>query len=99
MRQKNRFTLVELLVVISIIALLVSILLPALNKAREITKFTVCAANMHQVGLAMLMYGEDNIHRAVPGDNSSGNNIYAPSINTDQWQPVDMGHLLVTRQS
>lgn len=50
------FTLVELLVVISIIALLLSILMPSLGKAREIAKLTVCSSNMHQLGIAVCVY-------------------------------------------
>ena len=54
------FTLVELLGVISIIALLVSILLPALNKARAQAKAVVCAAQMRQYTLAVVYYVDDN---------------------------------------
>jgi prepilin-type N-terminal cleavage/methylation domain-containing protein/prepilin-type processing-associated H-X9-DG protein len=54
------FTLVELLVVISIIALLVSILLPALNKARGQAKAIVCATQMRQYTMAVVYYVDDN---------------------------------------
>ncbi len=61
-RQKEQkgFTLVELLVVIAIIALLVSILLPGLSKAREQVKQTVCLSNLRQWAIGVWTYVEDN---------------------------------------
>lgn len=54
------FTLIELLVVVAIIALLIAILLPSLARARKQAKRSVCASNLHQIGIAMPAYTEDN---------------------------------------
>ena len=62
-RKLNAFTLIELLVVIAIIALLISILLPSLSRARELSKRLVCAANIKGVGTSAKIYANDNSER------------------------------------
>ena len=59
MRRTKAFTLIELLVVVAIIALLISILLPSLQRARELSKRTVCAANVRGIGQACKIYAND----------------------------------------
>ncbi len=56
MERKKGFTLIELLVVIAIIALLVSILMPTLQKAKDLAKDVVCKSQQHNVALAIIMY-------------------------------------------
>ena len=57
---RGGFTLVELLVVISIIALLIALLLPAIKQARAVARITQCQSNLHQITLAVAAYAGDN---------------------------------------
>jgi prepilin-type N-terminal cleavage/methylation domain-containing protein len=67
------FTLIELLVVIAVIAVLMAILLPALNRAKESARRVVCSSQIKQVGTAVLAYASDSTNR-MPTYNSSASN-------------------------
>ena len=74
MQQKKRqgFTLVELLVVIGIIALFISVLMPALSKLREQANRVVCALNVRQFATVMIMYANDNKGTHMDPGNANG---------------------------
>jgi prepilin-type N-terminal cleavage/methylation domain-containing protein len=79
MSSRRAFTLIELLVVIAIIAILAALLLPSLSMAKQKGWTTSCNSNLHQIGLGMRMYADDN-SGLYP---ESGGDIY--------WNAIDPG--------
>ncbi|MFC1781854.1 type II secretion system protein [Planctomycetota bacterium] len=87
------FTLVELLVVISVIAILMAVLMPALSRAREAGKRAVCLSNLKQLQLAWDLYADDNGGKICgagggdenrPGEVGWIERIWATDWNNDQ---------------
>ena len=70
-KSKKGFTLIELLVVIAIVALLLAIMMPGLNKVKEIAKTTICRTNIRSLVLGFRAYVESNnqklLRHGIPG--------------------------------
>jgi len=84
MKEKNKkgFTLIELLVVIAVIALLLSIIIPTINKAKDYAKRTICSSNARQTGIALKVYAQSNDDWLIPMTDEDGNGNQMP------WEAV-----------
>ena len=76
-RKRRGFTLIELLVVIAIIAILMAILMPTLNRAKEQGKRANCLNNLHQLQLAWSVYCDNNDEKMVCGDSYEYTGMYS----------------------
>jgi prepilin-type N-terminal cleavage/methylation domain-containing protein/prepilin-type processing-associated H-X9-DG protein len=86
-RTTRGFTLVELLVVISVIVLLIALMLPTLGRARSAAHQTICMHNLRQIGMGHAVY-QVNEREYIPGPNTSGYNWNATFANQRSSYPI-----------
>src|SRR5581483_6584389 len=87
--RQSGFTLVELLVVIGIIALLIAMLLPALNRARQQAVAVQCASNLRQLGTAAVLFANDHHGRMQPVSDDKWVKMNDPSRSTFAYRDLN----------
>jgi prepilin-type N-terminal cleavage/methylation domain-containing protein/prepilin-type processing-associated H-X9-DG protein len=101
--KNGAFTLLELLVVIAIIATLAALLLPVLARSKEAGRSAACLGNLHQIGIALQLYVQDNNNRLpsmrdkVYGTNSVAVTNTTPLPSVDLVLPNQLGSLRVLK--
>ena len=85
--KKKGFTLIELLVVIAIIAMLLAILMPALNKVKRLAQRLVCATNLKGMGTALMVYSNDDKYEQYPVQGGKADHVWAEV--THGWHDPD----------
>jgi len=90
--KENAFTLIELLVVIAIIAILASMLMPALAQAKETAKRIRCSSKLHQLSVAVMLYSEDygGDYPPRPNDNLGGSSPRWPTYLYPDYQTLKL---------
>ncbi|MBX2852117.1 MAG: DUF1559 domain-containing protein [Phycisphaeraceae bacterium] len=79
--KRNAFTLIDLLVVISVIAILIALLLPALGKAKQSAKTAQCLANVRQLGVSLRAYAYENNGKLMPMENANAGDPLTAQFN------------------
>jgi len=91
-RKISAFTLIELLVVISIITILASLLLPALGRAKESSRQTLCAGNLRQTGNAAIMYSSD-FESWMPHSGDAQSILSSDPTRAESWKQLLLVYL------